>query len=146
MELHQWIVKVPVNKWRPETFEYTGKYTRLRIQRSFYYNGQNLPGLTIQKIETDEKFRKTGRATYLIKDVIEETAKKHGLAYVLIQSISSDEMDSLARTLGYEDEKYTYGSDRIKFLCATCGSSATLMCSKTRVIYCSQKCQAIKFV
>ena len=65
-----------------------------------YLEGMEVAGFTIQIIGVRSEYRNQGVATSIM-NTIENTAQMLGSDYILIQSVNSDKMRSLALTLGY---------------------------------------------
>jgi hypothetical protein len=67
-------------------------------------------GVTVANIEVDPTVRRRGYATRIVETI------ESAVSYVMIQAISSDEMDQLAKKLNYESMPYSDDSNRIKKL------------------------------
>jgi hypothetical protein len=96
-----WIQARPATGWRPETKEFGDREMDqddyLLVQRSSNALGV---GLTIQAVGLREPLRRQGHTLVLLTS-LEEAARNHGLAYVLVQSVLSDDMTQLVSRAGY---------------------------------------------
>jgi GNAT superfamily N-acetyltransferase len=112
--MEAWIAARPLSNWRPETKEFRTDEYYVRLQRSRYYDQTGtILGITLTNIEVKPTLRRKGYATRII-GAIEVAAFEHGLSYVMIQAISSEEMDQLANKMGYESMPNSDDSSFIK--------------------------------